>query len=582
MHTSNFERIQNDSLNEGRAALARGAWREARAWFETALREQETPEALEGLGLAAWWTSDAAVRFDARERAYQLYRRFGNARAAARVAACLAMDHFYYRGEYAIASGWVQRAHRLLEGLEPGSEPGWLAIVEAHITLWVDHDFVTAQRLCAQALLLGKSLRDIDLEMSALATEGLALVAQGMIKQGMRRLDEATLAAIAGEMMDVDAACTACCCLIFACEWTRDYARAAQWIERMRELAIRWAHPTLLSFCRIHYASLLIRRGAWSEAETELLDATTELETSQPARAAEGFVRLAELRCWQGHFDEASALLERIESPPFKALAGDFSLCIRAALALAQNDPQTAVDMAERFLRAIPKEDRMERVSGLELLVQALVLCGNCQQAAVVLSELKAAVAGVATKPMQASLYFADGLMATATANYEIAKCCFEDAVELWTRAGVPFETARARIELARSYLALGRIQAAGQQAQRAFDALEQLGALPDCARAAALLRQIESTAHQSTHQEEIANPNGTAALTAREVEVLRLIAAGKSNQEIARQLVISVRTTERHISNIYVKIGAEGKAARAIATAYALRHGLTNIGPAS
>src|SRR3712207_9381979 len=123
--------------------------------------------------------------------------------------------------------------------------------------------------------------------MLALACEGLSLVSQGQIGEGMRRLDEATLAAVAGEMTDIDAACMICCCLLFACEWTRDYQRAAQWIARLQDLAIRWAHPTQLFFCRTHYAGLLVSRGAWREAEAELVAAITGLEATQPALTAE-------------------------------------------------------------------------------------------------------------------------------------------------------------------------------------------------------------------------------------------------------------------------------------------------------
>lgn len=147
----------------------------------------------------------------------------------------------------------------------------------------------------------------------------------------MRRLDEAILAAVAGEMTDIDATCPACCCLIFACEWTRDYERAGQWIERLRELAARWPHPVSFAFCRIHYAGLLILQGAWPEAEADLMVATTELAETQPALAAKGLVRLAELHCRQGRFDKASALFERVELPPFRNLAGDFCLSGRAA-----------------------------------------------------------------------------------------------------------------------------------------------------------------------------------------------------------------------------------------------------------
>ena len=567
---TNDPQVAADNLHAGSAALARGAWDEARARFAAALSETQSPEALEGLGMAAWGLNDAGVMFSFREQAYQLYRQRGDRRGAARMATHLAINLVYFRGEYAIANGWLQRAHRLLAGLQPCLEQGWLAVTEAQIVGWVHHDFARVHALSTQAAALGKALGDLNLEMLGLACEGFALVGQGLIDDGMRRLDEATLAAVAGEMTDVDATCSACCCLIFACEWTRDYERAAQWIERLKELAVRWAHPTLFYFCRTHYAGLLVGRGAWAEAEAELVAAVAELEATQPGLAAEALVRLADLRCRQGRFDAAAELFARAEAPPFRALAGDFCLLGRAAIALAHNDVETAIDQAEHFLRAIPEVNRMERIPGLELLVLALVMHGKHAQAEAVLAELHTVAARIATKPMLASARFAAGVVAVAIADHAAARSCFEDAVELWTRSGAPYETALARIELAQSLLALGRAESAAEHVRDALDTFERLGAAPDAERAADLLRQTGRAMRVQAGAD-----GAPCGLTARELEVVRLIAAGKSNTEIAAALVLSVRTVERHISNIYSKIGAGGPVARATATAFALQHGL-------
>lgn len=573
MRMGDLERTLDHRLQAGQAALNRGAWADARVCFETALQGAETPEALEGLGMAAWGLNDVAAMLDARERAFRLYRQQGDCQSAARVASNLALDHFYFRGEHAIASGWLQRARRLLAEVEPSLEWGWLAVVEAQIIMWAAHDALAVQRLCAQAAALGRAMGDVNLEMLALACEGLALVSQGEIAEGMRRLDEATLAAVAGEMTAIDAACTTYCCLIFACEWTRDYGRAAQWIERLKALAEHGSHPTQVFFCRTHYASLLMGQGAWAEAEAELVAASTHLEHTQPALAAEAIIRLAELRCRQGRFDEADALLARAESPPFKSLAGDFCLLGRAALSLAQGDVEMAVDLAERFLRAIPKENRMERLGGLELLILAQAARGDQAQALATLAEFRDATASITTRPVRASVCFAEGAVAFADGDYEAARRCFEDAVDGWAASRAPYETALAQLELARALLALGRLQAAEQQAREAFDALQRLGAEPDAARAAGLMREIETNASVRGHQKGRA-PD-LPELTPRELEILRLIAAGQSNQDIAKSLVLSIRTVERHISNLYAKLGVSGSTARTAATALALGHGV-------
>jgi LuxR family transcriptional regulator, maltose regulon positive regulatory protein len=134
-------------LDAGWQALAEGAWEDARVHFVAALDQEETAAALEGLGWAAWWLNDVPVTFDARERAYRRYRENADNRAAARMAVCLAADHFLRRGEHAIADGWFQRAHHLLDGLDPCPEHAVLAIWESYVAVIFHHDTATARQL---------------------------------------------------------------------------------------------------------------------------------------------------------------------------------------------------------------------------------------------------------------------------------------------------------------------------------------------------------------------------------------------------------------------------------------------------
>lgn len=553
-------------LGTGQEALAQGNWQEARLAFEAALSQKESPEALEGLGMAAAWLNDTSVMFDARERAYRLYLASNDRRSAARVATALAKDYFRFRGELAIVNGWLQWAHRLLQGFESSPEFGWLAICQAHIAVY-NFDPTPALRFSAQALALGRELGDIDLEMLALAYQGLALVFQGTINEGMRCLDEMTTAIIAGEMTNIDAACTACCCLIYACNQVRDYERAAQWCERLEALTKRWSYQAMFSMCRIYYASLLIGQGVWSKAEIELAAAVRSLAAERPAQAAEGLVYLAELYCRQGRFAEAVALLERAESPPFRALAGHFYLLGRAALAMEQDDAETAIDLAERFLRAIPAEAQLTRVPALELLIQAWISLGQPAPAEERLAELRAVVAPITTKPMQGSLHFAEGLVAAAAGERGAAKHCFEDALELWAQSGAPVKMAQARIELAGMLAEMGRSEAAEQEAAAAHEALQTIGATGMARRAAALLYQLQKAQHSSAGEDET-----LLRLTGRQAEVLRLVAQGLSNKEIAAQLFLSEHTVHRHMANILTKLGVSSRAA---AAAYAARHNL-------
>lgn len=571
MVSTDIEPFPSDLLTTGQEALARGAWTEARACFEAALIQQETPETLEGLGMAAWWQDDAVVTFDARKRAYRLYRQQGDYQGAARVATYLAYDYYSFRGEYAIANGWFQRAHRLLNGLDLVPERGLLTIYEGALALGLHYDTATALRLGAQAATVGRALGIIDLEMLALALEGLARVSAGDIAEGMRCLDESTTAAVSGEMTDPDACASACCFLIYACERVRDFDRAAQWCTYVQELAKRWSYSLMFSLCRTHYAGILIWRGEWAEAEATLVAATNDLVATRAAEAAEGIVQLADLRRRQGRFDEAATLLAQAESPPFRMLGAKLALLGRAALCLDEGDATTAADLAERFLRGLPAENRLDRSTALELLALAQIALGAMDQATQTYAEFHAIVTAVATEPLRAAASFIEGTVAAARGDHETARRRFEDAVDLYKHNGALFETARARLQLARTLLALGRIQAARQQARTAQDVLQRLGTARETGRVAALLYDIEATPH-----EQLAQSSTMVDLTSREVDVLRLIAAGKSNQEIAAALVLSVRTVERHISNIYAKIGASGAVARATATAYALQHGLS------
>ena len=161
---------QRDLLLDGGEALRRGAWIEAREHFEAALRERETPQALEGLGMAAQWLVDRETVFITRERAYRLYREHQSPRDAARVAIQLAWDYRTFRGEAAVAAGWLQRAHDLLSNEELSSEHGWLAVREASVLL-AGGQLAAARELTSNAVEIARSLSDVDLEMTALALD---------------------------------------------------------------------------------------------------------------------------------------------------------------------------------------------------------------------------------------------------------------------------------------------------------------------------------------------------------------------------------------------------------------------------
>lgn len=565
-------------LQAGQEALDQGAWEHAAACFQEALEQEETPEALEGLGLAAEWLDDAATIFDTRERAYRLYRQQGQGVAAARVASWLVWDYLAFRGEPAVSNGWLQRAHRLLEGLPPSVEYGWLLAREAQFTLNTSRDLVCVGVLGAQVSEVGRTIRSVDVEMLGLALEGVSLVYAGKIAEGMRRLDESTAAAWAGEMTDRTAIELACCYLMLACQKVHDYDRAAQWCERLQDFCSRTGNRALFASCRVEYAHVLTQRGAWAEAEVELVEARTTLAKRRPALAGSAVAHLGELWRLQGRLEEAAVLFEQVND--------HLGL---ATLALDQGNMVVAVDFVDRYLRKLPPEHLMGRAPGLEIAVRAYLGVGEPEKAVAALQELQVCAATVGTGSLQASAWFAEGLLAAFNGDHATAKRRFEDAIDCWEQSGIPFEAAVARLELARALYALARMEAAISQAQRAYDALEALGAAREAARAMALLHDlkgargaqegdivlapIHSVNVQSATSLQV-QPAAQApqSVTQRELEVLRLVAQGLSNQEIASQLILSQHTVHRHVANILTKLDLPSRAA---AAAYAAQHSL-------
>jgi LuxR family transcriptional regulator, maltose regulon positive regulatory protein len=542
----------------GREALARGAWEDARAAFEASLARKETPEALEGLGTAAWWLDDAPTTFDARERAYRLYTDRGDRQGGARLAIVIAEDCLDFRGEPAVANGWRERARRLLEPLCDVPERGWLALWEGHFALLAENDPAVARLRAAEAAAVARALELLDLEMLSRALDGLALVSEGRVADGMARLDEATAAALAGEMRDLVAIGVSCCYLVSACERVRDFDRAAQWCLRVQEFCRRWRIRSLFAVCRTHYAAVLMWKGDWIEAEAELVAAAQELGAVRPAMQSEAAVRLAELRRRQGRFDEAEALLRAVEDHPLAVL-------VSAALALDRGNGTPAADLAERFLRGIAPQDRTERLAGLEVRARALQALGKASEAAAALDELRSTADAIGTRPIRATVRFVEGLLAGESGELDIARRSLEDAVDLFRSAKAPFETAQARLELAYVLDKLGRREPATLEGSRAFEALERLGAAHEARRALVLMKSLS----EPPAQDSIGPAH---ALTPREREVLQFLASGSSNAAIAKQLGISEFTIKRHVANILAKLDLPSRAA---AAAYAGKHGL-------
>ena len=542
------------ALQSGRDAIGRGAWSDARQHLERSLAKAENAEALELLGLAAWWLDDAALTFSSRERSYTLHLDGSDARSAARVAVWLAWDYLAFRGDFAVASGWLERARRLLIPHETAPEYGWLLIREAEFALFRGHDPAAASDGARRAAKLGRDIGDRGVEFTGLALEGLSLVSGGDVAAGMRCLDEATVAATAGEMKELHAVGLVCCWQIFACERVRDYDRAAQWCARVQEFTKRWGLRPLSAVCRAQYAGVLVWRGEWDNAERELTAAARELEQTRPAMAGPAVARLGELRLRQGRFVEAELLFERSAKQPIARLG-------RAALALERDNAADAAKLLDQFLDDLGTSDTTARAGALELAIRAHSSRGDSVAAQRALDELRQIATAVDATPLTASVMNGQGIVMTQRGDFAEAAHYFEKAVELFEETGAPFETARARLGLAGALAGSDRTAVAAREARNAIESLHALGATHEEARARRFFRDFSPTTGQRT-----------SPLTDRQLEILKLVAQGLSNPDIAKRLRLSDHTVKRHVANLLTKLGL---ASRAAAVAYAAREGL-------
>jgi LuxR family transcriptional regulator, maltose regulon positive regulatory protein len=549
------------SLETGNRSLAAGDWQAAFESFQSAVACVETPEALEGLAMAAWWLDDARTLFPARQQAFTLYRRQNDSSGAARMAAWLGLDYYIFEHSPVVANGWLTRARRLLESVDsPSFEHCFLAFCCGHIAL-ENHEIDSAELHAENSIELARQLDIVDFEMLGLALHGLVEVSRGNVDFGMRQLDEAVTAVLAGELTDPDAIVTSCCYLFYACERVRDVKRAAEWCEILTSLCQRWSYRSMVSVCRTHYAGILIWQGDWTRAESELDRATRELLAGRVGWSREGILRMADLRRLQGRLDEAVRLFDQVHDHPHSLLG-------RAEIAFVREDLPAATDLTHRYLRRIQADDLSERISGLDLLIRIAVTTSDLSLAGRCLEEFERATETIATDPYRARLSHLRGVVAAATGDHLEARSHFEDAIDLFESCGVPFESARSRLELARTLSDGERRASAIAECRAALECFERLGARQHVIDATELLRAI-SNGRENVLGVEHQYPG----LSRRESEILDLISQGLTNSQIAEQLFISIRTVERHVSTIYQKVGAEGKTARAIATAFALEH---------
>ena len=551
----------NELLNKGRQSLSSGEWEKAREFLEEAVKKEKLPEIYEELGWACWWLNDASGVFENRTKAHNLYLENNDKLGAIRNACWMGVDYIEFKGEFAVASGWFKRAEKLLDGLPDSWELSMFKILKARWTFQVEKNPELAFKLLDESMKISRSLKNVDGEMLAEALKGFILVVEGKISEGMPLLDDATLLGLTSEQSDIKFTTITCCYMIDACERIRDYERATQWCDNVKELCKRWRYKAMFANCRMKHAGILIWKGDWNEAEEELLSAANELKEFRPVQVNACTVRLADLKRRQGKWKEAEKLLNEVESHPLKQLFSAFLL-------FDMEEYEKALDNAERYLRRFTNNEKAEQTVVLELLIRINIKIGNLETSQNLLNELKNIAASINTLPLQAAYLSAVGNLHFACEDYEKAKQNLEDAVDIYDRIKSPFESARTRVLLSDVLIKLNKYAQAEGELNTSITKFKELGANKDFDKAKAILRNLYKENAEDSERNKY-------EFTGRELEVLRLIAEGKNNEEIAEKLFLSVRTVEKHLTNIYSKVGVSGKSARAYVASYAIKHNL-------
>lgn len=534
-------------LEEGWRALEAAQWDAARSAFELALAGEETPDALDGLGLAIWFQAHVKEGIAARERAFEGYVAQRRCDDAARVGIWVSHQHLI-GGRASAARGWLARAERAVAGAGPCVGQGWVAVERARHAASVEECAEHARR----AMEIARAGDAGDLEVFALSLLGRAEVRAGRKEQGMALLEEAMAAASAGRVRNVHTLAEAYCNLIMACTSAGEWERATEWCEAVDEFAVEHGATPLLGACRTVHADVLLATGRWADAERALESALEAHSRYVPAMGAPTVATMAELRVRQGRMREAEQLLVGREEHPE-------SLRALAHLRIAQDEPHVAASLLERGLHAA-EGDAVRTMQLLAPLVDARLACGEiaaAEAAAERLTQL-AAASGSAVVGARASLAAARALLARERPADAAEPA--RRALAAFSRLAMPLEMGEARLELARA-LAHGAPDLAREEARFALTAFRELGASRAMDGAAAVLRDLDSATG--------ARPRTYGELTAREQEVLELLALGMSNAKIAATLFITEKTAGHHVSRILSKLGVRN---RTEAAAYAAR----------
>ncbi len=532
----------------GRAAYRDWQWVEAFQSF-TAVEKASglSPADYELLAATSYMLGDVPSLIEAQERAYTGYLDEGRPLPAARVALWVASG-LASRGKFTEAGGWVERGSRLLEPVdEPCMERGYLLLPQA-LRHMISGEIEEVVPIAAEAARIGREFNYPDLIALATHTQARALVALGQSTEGFRLLDEVMLSIIAGDCSPMVTGIVYCS-VLEGCYEAHEIGRAAIWTDSLAE----WcgAQPDLVAFndqCLAHRSELLRLQGDWPEALSEAQ--RSHQNHARGPVAAQAHYQQAEIYRMSGDFKSSQLAYQET------ALKGGEPQPGLALLQLRLGSEDAAVASIRRAL--LETQGLLPRVRLLPGCVEVLVGTGHLEEAASAVEELTTIAEKTSIDTHRGWARYCSGLMALARSTPVEAASYLREALRIWEELGLPYELARVRRDLGRALAQMGDADGARVQLDAALSVFNTLGARPDAEEVTSALSSGDSE-----------KPFG---LTDREVEVLTKLASGATNRAIAVDLVLSERTIDRHVSNIFTKLGVNTRSA---ATATAIRNNL-------
>ena len=535
-----------DELIAGREAFRRHEWKAARDRLSSPDLAELNPADLRSLATASFLIGDVETAIRSLQRAFQVHVDGGEQLAAARDALTATMM-LSFSGNDSAARGWLSRAARLLESEEDVAEQGYLQ-------MWAMFEKVFSGQIQAgldlamQVADAGRRHGEPDLVSMGLVCHGRMLIYQGRVPEGLGLLDEAMVSVAAGEVSAIMAG-RVYCTMIDACQEIDDFRRMTDWTRMLTAWCDQ--QPDLVPYtgqCAVHRAQIMRMHGAWSDALEELELAQARYEAEGLASAVgEVFYQRGEVLRLQGAADAAAAAFEAADVNGHDPQPG------LTLLSLSQGRVDAAVAVVRRMLEEVP--DPVHRSRMLPAAIEVLVAGGDLDAAAAAADELGQIASGFGLVPLSASAAYAKGTVALARSDPKSALPDLRLAWRTWLDFGARYHAAWARARIGQSFRVMGDEDSARAELAVAGRTFEELGAVP-------ALQEVQRLLGGG-------RPDG---LTARELEVLRLVAAGRTNPQIASELFLSEKTVARHLSNIFGKTNVKS---RTEAAAYAFQHQL-------